>query len=101
MTLLYRPCIQGEKKLTPKAQGQMRNPLSLTPETNCATGSTVYNIENSESKQAVLALPSEGLYRKEYGDALKEVNDAQDFRDAGFIIGGVLLGTGIVFFLYF
>jgi len=43
----------------------------------------------------------EGLYRKEYNSALKKVNDAQDFRDAGFVAGGVLLGTGIVVHVWF
>jgi len=43
----------------------------------------------------------EGLYRKEYNSALKKVNDAQDFRDAGFITGGVLLGAGIAVHVWF
>ena len=49
--LTVQTMYSGRKKLTLKAQGQMHNPLSLTPETNCATGSTASNIENSASEK--------------------------------------------------
>jgi len=42
-----------------------------------------------------------GLPRKEYDSALKKANDAQDFRDIGFITGGVLLGAGITVHIWF
>jgi len=85
----------------PKSKAPMWIAISLDVLGAAALGFGIYqHIQKDKLYKDYKEMP-EGKYKKEYDDALKKANDAQDLRDIGFISGGVLLGAGIAVHIWF
>ena len=93
--------LSAPHSLLPKIKTSAWIAISLDILGAAALGFGIYqHIQKNKLHEEYKDMP-EGLPKKEYDSALKKANDAQDFRDIGFITGGVLLGSGIAVHIWF